>query len=71
MIVRSVQAAKGGEQDSQFNLAYYYTVGKGVRRHLRKAAYWLLQAAQQVAPVSPLRPCLQSQGGEGGGCAMF
>ncbi len=36
-----------GDTDAQFNLAHYYSVGKGVRRHERKAAYWLLQSARQ------------------------
>jgi TPR repeat protein len=36
-----------GDADAQFNLAHYYSVGKGVRRHERKAAYWLLQSARQ------------------------
>ena len=33
--------------ESQYNLAYHYARGKGVRVHERKAAYWLLQAARQ------------------------
>jgi hypothetical protein len=48
------QAAKLGQAQSMFNLAAHYFKGRGVRRHLRKAAYWFLESARRGVPAAQL-----------------
>jgi len=58
------KAARDGDWDAQFNLAWFYEEGIGTARDLAKARYWCEQAALQGHDEA-VEKCKEWKRGEG------